>query len=143
MKKALVVFIVLIMGCSGKIKPVDIYPEDICSFCKMAISQKEFAAEIITPDGEVFKFDDIGCMINFKRERDVPDGSVIYVSDFYTQEWLNFDDAFFAFSKKIQTPMNYGVVALKSKDEVLKFKNEYGGVELSKSELENRIKPPR
>lgn len=43
----------LVYSCSKEIKPEEIEPHDICYLCKMAISQLNFATEIITPDGEV------------------------------------------------------------------------------------------
>jgi hypothetical protein len=32
----------------------DPFPKNVCSFCKIVISQKQFAAEIITETDEVF-----------------------------------------------------------------------------------------
>jgi copper chaperone NosL len=49
--------------------PVDIDPGDMCQSCKMAISQKKYAAEFVDKDGGVFKFDDIGCMFRFAKQR--------------------------------------------------------------------------
>ena len=48
-------------------EPVAIVPEDMCSYCKMAISEKRYAAELIDSEGQAFKFDDIGCMVNFTK----------------------------------------------------------------------------
>jgi copper chaperone NosL len=42
------------------------YGEDVCERCRMIISDKRFAAQFITRNGEAKKYDDIGCMIETK-----------------------------------------------------------------------------
>ncbi|CUS93036.1 nitrous oxide reductase accessory protein NosL [Candidatus Kryptobacter tengchongensis] len=129
----------LVYSCSKEIKPEEIEPHDICYLCKMAISQLNFATEIITPAGEVYKFDDIGCMIEFKKMRELPNGSVMFVRDFYTNEWVRIENAYFVRSEKIQTPMNYFIVTFKTRESVEKFLNEYGGEEFPYEQLEIKI----
>lgn len=142
MKTHIKVFFILTLflsACSREIKPEEIEPHDVCYFCKMAISQLNFAAEIITPDGEVYKFDDIGCMIEFKRLKELPNGSVIFVRDFYTKEWIKIEEAYFVRSEKIQTPMNYFIATFKTRESLEKFMKEYGGEEFPYEQLETKI----
>jgi copper chaperone NosL len=139
-KALLFLFLILsLLSCSKEIKPEEIEPHDICYLCKMAISQLEFATEIVTPDGEVYKFDDIGCMIEFSKMRDLPKGSVMFVRDFYTKEWVKIQEAYFVRSEKIQTPMNYFVVTFKARGTLDKFIKEYGGEEFPYEQLETKI----
>src|SRR5262249_26365697 len=71
-------------GCGKpKFDPVEIAEEDMCAFCKMAISEKQYAAEFLNRDGDVFKFDDIGCMVSYVVEKKVGDSvAAFYVVDF-------------------------------------------------------------
>ena len=40
-------------GCGRrKVEPVELYPEDMCSLCRMAISDERCAAEMIMQSGE-------------------------------------------------------------------------------------------
>lgn len=105
----------------------------------MAISQLNFATEIITPDGEVFKFDDIGCMIEFKKTKSLPSGSVMFVRDFYTKDWVRIENAYFVKSEKIQTPMNYFIATFKTRESIEKFLREYGGEEFPYEQIEIKI----
>ena len=141
MVKALLFFFFgfLLFSCSKEIKPEEIEPHDICYLCKMAISQLEFATEIVTPDGEVYKFDDLGCMIEFSKMRELPKGSVMFVRDFYTKEWVKIQEAYFVRSEKIQTPMNYFIVTFKTRETLDKFMEEYGGEEFPYEQLETKI----
>ncbi len=129
----------LFLSCSKEIKPEEIEPHDVCYLCKMAISQLEFASEIVTPSGEVYKFDDIGCMIEFTNAKELPEGSVLFVRDFYTKEWVKIEDALFVRSEKIQTPMNYFVVSFKTRESLERFMKEYGGEEFPYDQLKSKI----
>ncbi len=129
----------LVLSCSKEIKPEEIEPHDVCYLCKMAISQLEFASEIVTPSGEVYKFDDIGCMIEFANDKKLPEGSVMFVRDFYTKEWVKIENALFVRSEKIQTSMNYFVVTFKTRESLERFMKEYGGEEFSYEQLKLKI----
>ena len=89
--------------------------EDMCSFCRMAISEKRFASELLIQDGEVFKFDDIGCMLRFRKSHGHPESVVAtFVLDYETRKWLKAEEAYFVKSKEFKTPMGGNVVAFKA-----------------------------
>jgi copper chaperone NosL len=130
MRKLLRLFLILpifLAACAAvEIKPEPISDGDMCSFCKMAISEKRFAAEIITEDEEVLKFDDIGCLLRYRqRAGNGLKSAAVYVTDYDSREWLKADDAFFVKSKTIKTPMGSGITAFadqsKAGSESLKF----------------------
>ena len=100
-------------GCQNKtIEPVAIEPNDMCAFCRMSISERQYAAELIHSDGEAAKFDDLGCLANFMKQKQ--NGAVIratFVMDFERREWVNAEDAFYVRSSALKTPMSGGIVA--------------------------------
>ena len=108
-------FFLLCFGCgNAELRPIEIMSEDMCSFCKMAISEKRFASELLTQDGEVFKFDDIGCMLRFRKSHGHPESVVAtFVLDYETRKWLKAEEAYFVKSKEFRTPMGGNVVAFK------------------------------
>ncbi|MGE0130386.1 MAG: nitrous oxide reductase accessory protein NosL [Blastocatellales bacterium] len=113
---AALLFIAL-SGC-GKppIEPVDIAAEDMCALCKMAISEKQYAAEFLNRDGDAFKFDDISCMANYVAEKKAGDSiAAFYVVDFDTKQWLKAEEANFVASPNFPTPMGGGIVAFKDR----------------------------
>ena len=116
--KFLFIFVFIATACSANYSPVDIEDGEMCSFCKMAISERQFAAEIITEDEVAVKFDDIGCMLKFRKMSSQNHRSAaIYVADNRTKEWLKADEAFFIRSATVKTPMGSGIVAFRSADE--------------------------
>jgi copper chaperone NosL len=107
----IVALMVVLTGCStSNLKPVDIFPEDICSFCRMAISDDAFAAEIITTAGDVYKFDDIGCMDRFERTKEELIIGAQFVKDLDSKAWIPYGDGFIVLTG-IKTPMGSGKVA--------------------------------
>ena len=84
MKKMICISLLLAImaACSGgqSYEPVDINPDvDICEVCNMSIVSEVHATELISTEGEVCKFDDLGCMIQYTEK----DGRVV---SFATEE---------------------------------------------------------
>lgn len=108
-----VVFLIMaaVAGCSkSAVKPVDIFPEDMCSHCRMSVSNQAFAAEIITENGEALKFDDIGCMEEFTRNSHDIKMAGAFVKDYETKEWLQLEKSTIVVTG-IATPMGSGKIA--------------------------------
>ncbi|HSQ20880.1 MAG TPA: nitrous oxide reductase accessory protein NosL [Blastocatellia bacterium] len=119
----------LLAGCQrGSLEPVAIAPDDMCSFCRMAISEKRYAAEFIDSEGEAFKFDDITCMTSFIREMH-NQGNIgpRFVMDFDAKAWLKADDAYYVQSTEIKTPMSGGIIAFKDQSRAKETADKYGG----------------
>lgn len=109
--------LLLLANCqTTRVAPVAIEANDMCSFCRMSISEPRYAAELIDNDGQVFKFDDIGCMANFiKQKRNSAPIRATFVMDFDHHEWLAAESASFVRSTEFKTPMNGGIVAFKDR----------------------------
>ncbi len=113
---------------SKQIEPVALAPEDMCAYCKMAISEKRYAAELIDSEGQAFKFDDIGCMVNFIKSRKNTTKVVAYfVMDFDERQWTKADDAYYVRSSEITTPMNGGIIAFKNQAKAQEAIGKYHG----------------
>src|SRR5512146_2457409 len=56
--------VLVLAGCTKvPVKPSEITQNDVCFHCKSPITDVAFAAEFITKDGFVRKFDDLACLI--------------------------------------------------------------------------------
>ncbi len=110
------------------IGPVALAPEDMCAYCKMAISEKRYAAELIDSEGQAFKFDDIGCMANFiKSKKNTTKIVAYFVMDFDERQWTKADDAYYVRSSELTTPMNGGVIAFKNQSKAQEAIGKYQG----------------
>jgi len=88
----------------------------MCSFCKMAISEKRYAAEVVEREGNLSKFDDIGCMLRFVHDRNLEGKAAAYfVVDYEQRDWLSGEDAYYVKSEAIHSPMGGGLIAFKDR----------------------------
>lgn len=112
----LIIGVTALANCQKQaIVPVAIAPEDMCSYCKMAISEKQYAAELTDSEGQALKFDDIGCMANFiKTKKNTAKPVGYFVMDFNERQWIKAEDAFYVRSAELSTPMNGGLIAFKT-----------------------------
>ena len=107
-------------GCSDKrtrggVEAIH-WDRDMCERCKMVVSERKYAAEIIDPKSDrVYKFDDIGCAVLWLEEEKIPwaNEAKIWVTDAKTGEWLDARKA--KYTDDSITPMAYGIAAFSEK----------------------------
>lgn len=90
--------------------PVIHLGEESCSFCGMNIGDVRFTSAWRAPSGERH-FDDIGCMVNAYRRHHPVGDTRFFVHDYSSGAWLDANNATFAISTSVKTPMAYGVFA--------------------------------
>ena len=138
---SLSVLLLLLNSCSVEPQPIQ-YGSDACEFCRMTIADPRFASEIVTKKGKAFKFDSIECMIRYmnKNHAEINESSLVLVSNYIRQaDFIHAENAFFAISEKIKSPMGEGLAAFASKDDLQQI-NQQDGNSLSWNELKERIK---
>jgi copper chaperone NosL len=131
------VFVLLFLGCqTNKVEPVALLPEDTCAHCKMAISEKRYAAELIDSEGQAFKFDDITCMAKFiKSNKNTNKAVAHFVMDFDERQWVKAEDAVYVHSSELSTPMNGGIIAFRNQTKAQEANAKYHGKPLSFKEV--------
>jgi len=102
-------------GCEkkkiGEVEPIH-WDRDMCERCKMAISERKFAFEVVNPNnGKTYKFDDIGCAVLWMDEEKIPwkDKAILWITDAKTGKWINARTALY--TDDSITPMAYGLAA--------------------------------
>lgn len=125
-------------ACGDKEYEAEAIHEDVdkCDICNMQVVDDGFATQLITEEGKVYKFDDIGCMNEWMKKNSGEEVAIQFVRDHNTEEWIKMDNAYYAYDPSFKTPMAYGLVSFKEKEEAQKFINEQGkGVLLESSDL--------
>ena len=118
------------------VEPVMIEVHDMCSFCRMSISEKRYAAELIDSEGQALKFDDIACMANYIKQKNNNSSIVAtFVMDFDRREWLKAENAFYVRSSDFKTPMNGGIVAFGDQSGAQAAAAKYNGAMLKFADL--------
>ena len=136
LKIIFVLFLLVFTACRDtEIKPAEIAAEDMCAHCKMAISEKEFAAEFINQDSEAFKFDDIGCMLDYLKAKPDTKIAAYFLVDYKTKKWVKSAAASFVKSAEIKTPMGGGMIAFHDPAIAEAAATKYKGKKLNFEEL--------
>src|SRR5215471_6902712 len=102
-----VAILLLLVACSGAPQPQQ--PDarnDLCSSCRMPVSDPSLASQIVAPGEEPKFFDDLRCLRDYlATQGPTPRGAVIYVADHRTRQWVKASRAVFASLASTDTPM--------------------------------------
>ncbi len=94
-------------------KIIDIKPKEYrCSECNMDVESLDYAAEIITRNGNTYFFDDIGCVVLWLKNHH-PDISRLVTRTQDTHRWIDAQKAWYV--RTAHTPMGYGFAAYEKK----------------------------
>ena len=96
------------VACKPSDAPAEpVWGKEPCAHCKMLVSDKRYAAQVIDDSGEHRFFDDIGCMVLWMDARQPP--SRAWVRESTTGAWLDARTARYA--RGARTPMDFGFEA--------------------------------
>ncbi len=85
---------------------------DTCGSCRMAVSDKHFAAQIVAPNEEPRFFDDLRCLRDYLANvPSLPPRAVAYVADHRTGSWVRAARAVYVEVPSLSTPMGSHWVA--------------------------------
>ncbi|SDT27807.1 copper chaperone NosL [Paenibacillaceae bacterium GAS479] len=99
---------------------------DKCAICNMAVRDDAYAVQLTTKEGKTFKFDDIGCMNDWKSKNADAAISAEYVRDYNDKAWVAYNDAYYVYDADFKSPMAYGVYSFKDKKAAESFVGEQG-----------------
>ena len=119
MRNISILFIVSswLIGCSTKGPEPILLHKDACASCKMSISEGNFAAELITSKGRVYKFDDIQCMKDYVQANAGAASSRFYVGDYQKEnELIDATTAWYVQSEQVKSPMGGHTAAFAGKE---------------------------
>ena len=99
-------------GSSGP-APADLaVGQEACGFCRMTVSQPEFASQLVAPGELPLFFDDLSCLGNYLTSTPTrPADAVLYVTDHQTKAWIRAETALFSRVATLATPMGSHLVA--------------------------------
>lgn len=127
-----------LQSCSTGPQPIK-YGSDACDFCKMTIMQKKFANEWVTDKGKVYRFDDVHCLLRFRKTGNSKGAA--YINDFAgKKEFAKADEMFFVKAAEIKAPMGGSVAAFADEADADAFEKNNQGTALSWQEVEREMK---
>ncbi len=112
---AISMFTLLSCGAQGP-EPIR-FNKDNCAHCKMTITDPKFGAELITTKGRVYKFDDLNCMLNYKKENKAAEKAQLFFTDFETPHALTpVQQLHFIEGAKLKSPMAGNTAGFSNKE---------------------------
>lgn len=84
------------------------WDRDSCAHCRMLVGEPDYAAQLITTDGQILNFDDPGCLVKHLEDNQVQ----VHRMWFHAageDAWLAPDEV--AFARVPVSPMGYGFAA--------------------------------
>ncbi len=120
--------VILITGCEPKPQPIH-FGSDQCDYCRMMITEQEFASQAVNNQGRAFKFDSVECMAAFDLTAENRDNiHSLWVPDFLNrEEWLQANSAFYLRSETLRSPMGLFLSAYADNASAGRMQQEYGG----------------
>lgn len=105
---------------------------DTCEICNMAINDRQAATQIVMEDGRAVKFDDIGCMMQYKEENEDTSDTfhTEYINSYDEQGWVEAKESIYVYDEDINTPMGNGVISFSSLENAETFIEKEGYGEL-------------
>jgi hypothetical protein len=82
-----------------------VFDKQACAYCQMHVGEPQFAAQLQTTAGDVWFFDDPGCLVQLLAATP-PDVHAIYFRHLREDRWLPLAAA--AFLPVMPTPMGFG-----------------------------------
>lgn len=109
----------LFIACSDDAKKEGMHKvhwdRDMCERCKMIVSERHFAVQVVDIHNKPHMFDDLGCAVLWFKEENIEgmDQAKFWINDAVSGEWIDARTAQYAVGKL--TPMGYGVSAYTKK----------------------------
>ena len=124
---AIIIVLFLALGTEARVKyiykgnqthqAITIKPQEYqCSECNMDVEKLEYAAQMITLEGDTYFFDDIGCLVLW-LENNHPHIAKMFTQTLDTHRWIEIKKAWY--SRIAPSPMGYGFAAVEEKREKL------------------------
>lgn len=136
---ALFIAPIFFSACNQDPQPIE-FGKEACAHCSMMIMNPNFAGELITQKGKVYKFDDAGCLVSFINSDGMKHEKIsgIYFDDFTgDHHFLKSEQSFFLYSSELNTPMGGNIIAFSNHDSLLVVKEKIGGTEMKPDDVLN------
>ena len=133
-----ITFLVMLSGsCNIGPQPIKI-GADACSFCKMTISDNRFGGEITTKKGKIYKFDDIHCILAFKKSNGLKNQDIdrAYLVNFDgMHNFIEASKASLLKSDEFHTPMGGNIAAFQNEQSLHNTAQKFKGTIASWDDL--------
>lgn len=141
-KKPVTLLMVLTIGlmsiaaCSTPGPRPIVMNKDVCAFCKMTINNAQFCSQLVTQKGRIYVFDDMRCMIGYKKENTQVTYDHFYIADFSNPNvFVDVEKATLIQSDSLRSPMGGNMAGFAMKDSAQLYLSRYGATQVTWGDL--------
>ena len=110
--------------------------KDTCAYCKMTITNPNFATQLTTKKGRYYLFDDIVCMADYKKSNTDIEYDILYTADFSRpSDFIDVEKALFLHSDSLRSPMGGNIAGFAERDSLQKIQARFNGSEIEWAQL--------
>jgi len=133
---AMVIFAVLTSCGSSDSQPIT-FNTDNCDYCKMTITDNRFACELVTTKGRAYKFDDLICMMGYKKEnKEKVENARMFICDYLKPNSLApAEQLSFVKSENLPSAMGGNTAAFTNKDSAKSYEFKTAGETITWSSI--------
>lgn len=111
---------------------------DKCSHCAMPIANAKLGAELVTEKGRVYKFDDLICLLQYKKTHPEAKPASLFVADYETGGLIDVSKANYVPHASIKSPMQGNTAAFANKQTAENFASKVQAAVNTWNEIANR-----
>ena len=127
--------LIFLMSCTTKPEAIN-YGEDQCHYCMMTIVDKQYAGELVTNKGRVYKYDAVECLIGELNRTGEDKFSHMLVNNYdYPGNLNEAASSFYLVSENLPSPMGANITAFSKAENRDKVHESKGGDIFSWNEL--------
>lgn len=136
MPAASAVLVFLFISCGGSgLREVRLN-EDECAQCRMTITDKRFVTQVVSGKGRQYLFDDITCMVLFRKDHPEITLQKFYAADFAAPHaFLTVEEATFIASDSLRSPMAGNIAAFSVADSAKYYQQKFSARQLQWAEI--------
>ncbi len=136
MVMALAIGLMSIAACSTPGPRPIIMNKDVCAFCKMTINNAQFCSQLVTQKGRIYVFDDLRCMIGYKKENEQVAYDHFYIADFSNPTvFVDLEKAMLIQSDSLRSPMGGNIAGFAAKDSAQLYLSRFGATQVTWGDL--------
>lgn len=122
-------FLALVLLSSGcTVDPEPMKQGDACHFCKMTITQPNFATEWITSKGRIYKFDDVHCLVGYLKAKPKDEKGEAWFVDFTNaSRFVPASKAVLLQSQELRSPMGGNTAAFMNTEDLNSIAKKFPG----------------
>ena len=131
-----VLLLFMFLSCTGQQPRAVRLNEDACAYCKMTINDQRFTTQVISKKGRQYLFDDISCMMLFRKDHTEISFEQYYAADFCApHDYVAVEMLTFMASDSLRSPMGGNIAGFTKADSAKYYQQKFTATQLQWADI--------